>query len=356
MPFDFHQWLQSHLPGGKLSPKGWYKVRCPYHREHSPSFAVHSKSGHFRCLAASCGQHGSLVKLLHDIEGISWREARDRLDISNPFGIPTDEGPAPVEERPRSPSVNPFPPALVPISAQRFPVYLQERGYGLDDALALGLHFGDDRAGPLRGYLVFPFWTFDGTYATFMARRMGDGPGLRYYRPENGIASRHLYGAHRLATASRVDRIFVVEGQFDAARVWQLGGHAVGLSTSRAEPAQTNQIVALAQQFDCFVCVLLDAGEGERRAAAAIREALGGCGVRAYVGVLPVGVKDPDRLYSPDLPAEDARRLAVDRFTETLDNCCRQELNWRQYSEKTIDTVVDDRGDADAAAWVGSED
>lgn len=353
MPFDLSRWLQSHIPGGKLSLKGWYKVRCPYHRERSPSFAVHGKSGHFRCLAASCGQHGSLVKLLHDIEGISWREARDRLDIANPFGIPTDEEQAPVEQRSTTPWVNPFPPALVPVSAHRFPVYLQERGYGLDDALALGLHFGDDRAGSLRGYLVFPFWTLDGTYATFMARRMGDGPGLRYYRPENGIASRHLYGVHRLASAGSVERLFVVEGQFDVARIWQLGGHAVGLSTSRAESAQMNQIVALAQQFDCYVCVLLD--QGAEEAAGKIQTALGGLGVCVYVGSLPVGVKDPDRLYPSGLPVEDARRLAVDRFTETLDICRGQELNWRQYSRKTIDTDVD-RGDADAAAWVGSED
>jgi len=322
MAFDVLAWAQSRVPGGRVGGTGWYNARCPFHQDGHPSFGVNTTTGVWKCKSASCGKRGDLVRLVMLIDGLSWRQACALVDRPNPFDV--DEAP-PASTRPDGrvvqarPRVNPFPSDLVAVSADRAPVYLRERGYCLQDALAFGLHFGDDAAGALRGYLVFPFWSADGEYVTYTARRMSedDRHGIRYRHPDQGVASRHLYGAWRFRGVAWVERIFAVEGQFDAMRLWGFGLPASGLSTSAASPAQLNQLAALSRAYDAPVCVLLDNGPDERKRAVSIVAELDAKMVPAYVGELPAGVKDPDRLTG-------------ETITKLLDRCNVKELQFQK--------------------------
>jgi len=302
MAFDILAWAQSKIPGGRVGGSGWYNVRCPFHQDGHPSFGLNLTTGKWKCKAASCGRSSTeIARLVMLVEQVGWREACAKVDRPNPFDV--DDYPGTKAAKPARPTVNPFPDNLVAVSGQRFPTYLRERGYCLQDALAFGLHFGDDAAGPFRGYLVFPYWSLDGEYATYSARRMSDEDhGSRFQQAPHGIAARHLYGAWRFRGVAWAERIFVVEGQFDTLRMWTLGLPAGGLSTSSASPAQLNQIVTLSRIYDAPVCVLLDNGpdgrprrEEQERAAAIVAE-LSAAMVPAYVGELPEGIKDPDRL------------------------------------------------------------
>jgi DNA primase len=322
--FDLIAWLNRYVPGGRVGASGWRNSLCPFHRERSPSFGVNLETGSFKCKSASCGKKGGLAFLVKELEGITWEEAFARIDRPNPFNL--DDYTEPDTTRQAPPAFNPFPSDLVPVSAQRFPTYLRTvRGYGLQDAEAFGLSFGDVASPDLSGYLVMPYWSIDGEYKTYTARRMGDGE-PRYKQPTHGIAWRCLYGAWRL-NAATFDRIFLVEGPFDVMRLWSLGCAAVGLSTSKVSPVQFNQLVALARQFSVPICVLLDRGEREweiaKSVAADLRESM----VSAYAVSLPDDVKDPDGL-SPE------------SLQKLLDICKRQEQS-----------SVEVSGGSSALAW-----
>ena len=300
MAFDALAWLKRTFPGGRVSTSGWYRTTCPFHREANPSFAVHIEKRVFGCKAASCGRKGGIVLLIKHVEGISWREAYAKAETPDPFNL-MDAGTRAGAVQPPRPRQYLFPLGLVPVSAARFPTYLLDRRYRLEDVEPFGLQFGE--IGDLRGYLVFPFWTIDGEYRTYTARRMGeDGGGPRYLQEDQSACSAMLYGAWLLARAPRVDRIFVVEGQFDALRLWSLGLPAVSLSTAASTAAQRNQLIHLAWQFSATLAILLDRGKDAaqdemlRRASRSIVAALRAGGAPAVACELPDGVKDPDQL------------------------------------------------------------
>jgi len=51
---------------------------CPFHQEKTPSFYVHPDRG-FHCWG--CGAKGDVIRFVREIEGISFREAIDRLGV-----------------------------------------------------------------------------------------------------------------------------------------------------------------------------------------------------------------------------------------------------------------------------------
>lgn len=53
-----------HLGGDvRGSGWGWTPVRCPFHRDGSPSASLSNDEGHFRCHDAACGVGGDIVDL-----------------------------------------------------------------------------------------------------------------------------------------------------------------------------------------------------------------------------------------------------------------------------------------------------
>jgi DNA primase len=50
---------------------------CPFHSEKSPSFSVNEQKGFYHCFG--CGAHGDAIKFVCETEGLSFREAVERL-------------------------------------------------------------------------------------------------------------------------------------------------------------------------------------------------------------------------------------------------------------------------------------
>ncbi len=62
----------------KLVRKGReFSGLCPFHNEKSPSFTVNEDKGFYHCFG--CGAHGDQVEFLKQTEGVSFREAVERL-------------------------------------------------------------------------------------------------------------------------------------------------------------------------------------------------------------------------------------------------------------------------------------
>jgi hypothetical protein len=55
-----------------------YLGLCPFHKENTPSFAVHPKKQHYHCFG--CGVSGNSIQLLMEFKGISEDEATDMVE------------------------------------------------------------------------------------------------------------------------------------------------------------------------------------------------------------------------------------------------------------------------------------
>jgi hypothetical protein len=58
-----------------------HRGHCPYpdHRDSSPSFDIDDETGYYKCWG--CGRHGDLINFFMDIDGLSFREALNKLSI-----------------------------------------------------------------------------------------------------------------------------------------------------------------------------------------------------------------------------------------------------------------------------------
>lgn len=59
---------------------------CPFHKEKTPSFTVNDEKGFYHCFG--CGAHGDAIGFVKDYEGISYKEAVERLAAEAGLAVP----------------------------------------------------------------------------------------------------------------------------------------------------------------------------------------------------------------------------------------------------------------------------
>lgn len=59
---------------------------CPFHKEKTPSFTVNDEKGFYHCFG--CGAHGDTIGFVKDYEGISYKEAVERLAAEAGLAVP----------------------------------------------------------------------------------------------------------------------------------------------------------------------------------------------------------------------------------------------------------------------------
>lgn len=70
---------------------------CPFHTEKSPSFSVQEDKGFYHCFG--CGAHGDAFTFVMETEGLSFREAVERLAAEQGMESPLKGGRSPKEEK-----------------------------------------------------------------------------------------------------------------------------------------------------------------------------------------------------------------------------------------------------------------
>ncbi len=63
-----------------------YQALCPFHKEKTPSFTVNDEKGFYHCFG--CGAHGDAIGFVKEIEGISYREAIEKLAAKAGMEVP----------------------------------------------------------------------------------------------------------------------------------------------------------------------------------------------------------------------------------------------------------------------------
>ena len=351
--------IESYLP---LRPRGRTMVAlCPFHQEKSPSFTVYPERQYYHCYG--CGKYGDVFNFLMERDGLSFREAMERL--AETAGISLDGVFGRVErDRPKGPDpyavlaeVRAFLQTGLQSSEGRLcRDYLAERG--LVDAVlpwSLGYHpagrgalsaFAQrhklpravlEQAGLLRssgrepfaGRLVFPIEDERGRTVGFGGRILPGGPGSDgdgEFKPAKYINSpespffnkRKLLFGLRAAKQAGTRRLVVVEGYTDV-----IACHLAGFTGAVAAlgTAFTRDHAHMIERYASDGLVLLF--DGDRAGRTAIERALGELiDTRLSLSVALIeGAKDPGEVLV-ERPDEDPALLEARRigFGELLDS------------------------------------
>ncbi|MSO80136.1 MAG: DNA primase [Alphaproteobacteria bacterium] len=311
---------------------------CPFHKEKSPSFTVNDDKGFFHCFG--CGAHGDAFAFVMQSEGLSFREAVERLageagmelaretpreaaeaegrrdlesvveaacawfeeQLATPAGAAAR---AYLERRGIGPDMRRrFRIGYAPDGRGRLVQAMAGRGYPLDRLVAAGLVKAGEDGGAPRDYffdrVIFPIGDRRGRIVAFGGRTLGDAKPKYLNSPDSEVfhKGRLLYNLAAARAASReCGAILVVEGYTDVIALARAGvAHAVApLGTALTE----DQIGLLWRLVDepvlCFDGDAAGARAAERAARRALPLLVPGKSLRFLA--LPDG-EDPDSLLA----------------------------------------------------------
>lgn len=339
---------------------------CPFHQERTPSFHVSPDRGFFHCFG--CKESGSAFDFLMKTEGLSFREAAQRL--AERAGIPIEETGTDAERREAeaarraiedlyavnqlaahwfesqlrehpharlareelerrelssaAETLQAFRVGYAPPGWDGLTSYLRTQGVSLVTAERLGLivprKSGTGHYDWFRNRLMFAIIDVRGRVVGFSGRILPDpetglvdkNTGKYVNSPESPIFKKGetLFGLYQARhSIRRLDEAVVVEGNFDVVAL-----HARGIDHVIA-PLGTAFTVAqakLLRRFTPSITLLFDSDEAGQKATREARETCKQAGLKAKVAVLPDG-KDPDDLAREKGPDAVRASLAAAR-------------------------------------------
>ncbi len=287
-----HYGVQLHATGGEL------RGQCPLpehsSRESRNSFSVNSARNVWCCQSQSCihardGElGGTVLDLVARLERCSIREAAARL--TDWFG---GAGMARLGAQPATRPETNLPLRFQLTGLDRFHPYLESRGITPATARALGIGYYSG-PGIMHGRVVIPIHNKAYQLVAYAGRSIqGEEPKYRF--PPGFHKSQELFLLHR-ARHSGNDAVVIVEGFFDAAKVWQAGHrNVVALMGSSLSDAQT---ALLHRQFRAAL-LMLDGDTAGQSATEVIAQRLAPV-MRVSVIHLRPGVQ-PDQLVPREI-------------------------------------------------------
>lgn len=76
-----------------------FQALCPFHNEKTPSFTINDEKGFYHCFG--CGAHGDAIGFIKEYEGISYKEAIERLAAEAGLALPQPTAEAVQEDKRR---------------------------------------------------------------------------------------------------------------------------------------------------------------------------------------------------------------------------------------------------------------
>jgi DNA primase len=305
-----------------------FRGLCPFHPEKTPSFNVSPALARFHCFG--CGASGDLFGFLMRIEGVSFREALEKL--AQRAGIvltPREKRPEVSELRDRlkramvaaqfffrhclqkskmaqayiqtrgiEPAVaDKFGLGYAPDKWDSLTLFLQKHKVEMQDAQQAGL-IEDNKQGHydrFRGRLMFPIHDLSGKVVAFGGRIMGQGEPKYLNSPETPLFEKRktFYGWHLARGAILRERsVLIVEGYLDLIMLHQYGfEHSLATLGTAFTEEHALRLKRLVDQ----VYLLYDSDEAGAKASIRAAEILQNQEIPVFVVSLPTG-EDPDSL------------------------------------------------------------
>ena len=306
-----------------------FRGPCPFHHGTHSNFSVNPRGG-YSCFV--CGEKGDVftfiqkylgldfvgaVKLVGEKSGVEVREVagrREETDPREPYwevnGAAAEFFQSQLRESPEGKMARDYLAGrgISPEDAARFGIGYAPRGDELRTRLAK-LGFDERRqltAGLLltredrpetrprfKNRLIFPIWDAPGHIVGFGGRVMGTGEPKYLNSAESEVFSKRslLYGLNWAKNAIRkADRVFIVEGYFDAIRLMLAGIEEV---VAPMGTAMTEAQAALVRKYTRTAYLLYDSDSAGLKATFRSGDVLLAAGVSSRVVTLPDG-DDPD--------------------------------------------------------------
>jgi DNA primase len=254
---------------------------CPLHKGENPThFRVSLSKNCWNCFG-KCKRGGNILDFVSRMEDCSIREAA--LRISEWFRLSGGQSP----EQERKPSqkeahrtskrqTNSGISEILDENAPNKPLgfelqhldqehpYFAERGLTHDTVLAFGL--GYCGKGSMAGRIVIPIHNVKGELVAYAGRWPGepadDAP--KYKLPTGFRKSMEVFNLHRAIEDAPEEPLLIVEGFFDAIRLWQNGASkVVAIMGSNFSPAQESLILGQTAP-DTRILVMLDEDDAGR--------------------------------------------------------------------------------------------
>jgi len=330
----------------KKAGREW-KACCPFHGEKTPSFWVSPDKQFYHCFG--CGAHGTALGFLMEFDRLPFPDAVEELAGHLGLEVPHEDDGRGARERPADDlysvmnrAAQIYRAALE--SSDRARDYLRSRGLSAETCSRFGIGYAPaawttiegqlggseerdhilqaaglvierERGGGFydrfRDRIMFPIRDARGRAIAFGGRVIDEGEPKYLNSPETPLfhKGRELYGLYEARQAlRRIERLLVVEGYMDVARLSQTGiPYAVATLGTATTPEHLNRLFRLTSEVVfCF--------DGDRAGRSAAWRALENALAHAREGrqlrflFLPEG-QDPDTLVG-----EEGR----DRFEERL--------------------------------------
>ncbi len=192
-------------------------IACPLCFSDSKKLYINTSSGLWICHI--CGERGNLARIFLDLCDKNLTEAMHLVkDIRG------------TTERPRRPlsvrrlKERPLEVAMAPGALDRpllAAAYLESRGLDAKWVKEVGIKVC--LSGQYKGRVIIPIYT-EGQLRTFVARSWDIRAKKKVLMPEDSSASKALFGYDRVVEGREFwTSLIIVEGVFDAMRMWQLG-------------------------------------------------------------------------------------------------------------------------------------
>ncbi|KKN40240.1 hypothetical protein LCGC14_0735200 [marine sediment metagenome] len=290
-------------------------IACPLCFSEKQKLYVEAATGLWTCFL--CDEKGGLNRLLRKVCDLSYQEA---IILEQEIRGGDEKKPTMVVSRPPPPSSVELPPGFqleCDTGANIASDYLVSRK--LNGGWVADMGIGYCLVGKYHHRVIVPIWT-QGFLRTFVARTWLPNEKKKVLMPEGSQAERALYGYDWLMEENHVsppENLILVEGVFDAIRMWQLQ-YPDTLATLGAHLTELQR--ALVKQLKPKSVVLLRDGDTAGRKAAIEKEGreLAYDMLNVSIASLPAGT-DPCSVEPKDIrrALDEARPITVDYGIET---------------------------------------
>lgn len=335
------------------------KGRSPWGVDKTPSFMVSPEKGIWHDFSANKG--GDIFTFLMEVEGISFREALEKLAAQAGVTLQKYAGGdgevakkkvrakealewtckyyqvALTKNQPvceyvfykrnlNKPTVKEFRIGYSPRQGQALVQFLQKKGYSKAEMEAAGLlnQYGGDL---FRGRMQVPFIDTNGQVIGFTARILDKGEPKYLNTPETLLfnKSRYIFGLYQAKEAIRRDGfVVIVEGNMDVISSHQAG---VKQTVATSGTAMTEQHLKILSRLTKDVRLAYDGDEAGIKATERAINLAGELGINLSVISDYHGAKDPDELIQkgPELWQEAVKNYRpaidwlLDKYEERLD-------------------------------------
>ena len=279
---------------------------CPFHEETTASFNVSLTKNVFHCFG--CQSKGNILDFVALKEDVDVRQAAFMIQewFRVPSGDGTRSGGYVLEIRAgssRTPdeASEENPPLTFRLDNldSKHP-YLMERGLEAETIEYFGL--GYCSLGLMKDRVVIPIHNERGELVAYSGRYPGEPPDGRpkYLLPSGFRKSQVVFNLHRIGASAPKNELVVVEGFFDAFRVWQAGFRQVVAIMGSALSERQRDLLAASVGPRGKIALLLDQDDAGRTC---VNQCINEMSTRVFVKALglPNEGDQPDRLIDEQI-------------------------------------------------------